>query len=583
MTKLNTEQKSILQLFQDTRAEFLIPDYQRPYAWGEKECQTLWDDIFSFAFPDNSSDKFNSQTDEYFLGPIVTFKNDSGQMEVIDGQQRLTTLLLLLRAFYERFSHMQYEEATETTKLIARCIWKTNEFGKPNMETLKIDSEVASDRHKEEMKNILRSGITTKEQDSAYAQNYRFFQKQIDDFIYSFPVFAAFLPIRILNNCILLIIEAESQDTALRIFSTLNDRGMPLSDADIFKAQFYKHYSQQGKKDEFIKQWKQLEELCEKIFNPISGTPMDELFTRYMYYERSLQGITSSSVAALRKFYDRDSYALLKRNETFENLKLLADFWNDVANQDCDRFSDRVLRRLFVLHYAPNGMWLYIVSVYFMHNKDANCLLDDDKFYQFLNKITAFIWAYAIYRPGLIALRTPVFAEMANIVNGKDVDFAKFKFNAQNLRNMLDNYSFFNSRTITKSMLAWWAFNDDAQPLMKLETPFDTEHIFARNRVSHESMSDPRSVEMLGNKALLEARINIRATDYKFEDKKKYYRGYTNSRNQQKDGTQVVELLRLADTMPDFTEADITRRTSEMFDAFINYLRTNNLLEELQA
>ena len=53
-------------------------------------------------------------------------------------------------------------------------------------------------------------------------------------------------------------IEAESQDTALRIFSTLNDRGLPLSDSDIFKAQFYKYYKQKSEddRDEFIKDWK---------------------------------------------------------------------------------------------------------------------------------------------------------------------------------------------------------------------------------------------------------------------------------------------------------------------------------------
>lgn len=61
-------------LFSEKKADFLIPDYQRPYAWGEKECQTLWDDLFLFAFPDNDCDKFNSDSDEYFLGPIVTFK-----------------------------------------------------------------------------------------------------------------------------------------------------------------------------------------------------------------------------------------------------------------------------------------------------------------------------------------------------------------------------------------------------------------------------------------------------------------------------------------------------------------------------
>lgn len=72
----------------------------------------------------------------------------------------------------------------------------------------------------------------------------------------------------------MLPIEAESQDTALRIFSTLNDRGKPLSDTDIFKAQFYKFYSEKNKKEEFIKCWKLLENICNKIFQSKSGSSM---------------------------------------------------------------------------------------------------------------------------------------------------------------------------------------------------------------------------------------------------------------------------------------------------------------------
>ena len=71
MSKLNVDQKTIKDLFQDKKADFLIPDYQRPYAWGETECQTLWDDIFSFAIPDEGRVEFDSNS-EYFLGPIVT-------------------------------------------------------------------------------------------------------------------------------------------------------------------------------------------------------------------------------------------------------------------------------------------------------------------------------------------------------------------------------------------------------------------------------------------------------------------------------------------------------------------------------
>ena len=56
MSKLNIDQKSVKALFSEKKADFLIPDYQRPYAWGEKECQTLWDDLFLFAFPENDCD-----------------------------------------------------------------------------------------------------------------------------------------------------------------------------------------------------------------------------------------------------------------------------------------------------------------------------------------------------------------------------------------------------------------------------------------------------------------------------------------------------------------------------------------------
>ena len=93
-----------------------------------------------------------------------------------------------------------------------------------------------------------------------------------------------------------------------------------------------------------------------KIFRPLNGIPMDELFTRYMYFIRSKQGIKSSTTEALRKFYEKDKYSILKQDETLPNLKILVDFWNDVYTQNAERFSNKILRKLFVLHYAPNGM-----------------------------------------------------------------------------------------------------------------------------------------------------------------------------------------------------------------------------------
>ena len=577
MSKLNVDQKTVRQLFENKKADFLVPDYQRPYAWDDTKCQTLWEDIFTFAFPDNDCSKFDSNNDEYFLGPIVTC-NDKGKMEIIDGQQRLTTLMLLLRAFYTKFENMQDENNRRVREIIEQCIWKTDEFGKPDKSALKIDSQVATDNDKEEFLMILKTGSTSKEQKSKYAENFKFMQAKIDEFVSKFPSYFYYLPTRILNNCILLPIEAESQDAALRIFSTLNDRGLPLSDADIFKAEFYKYYSGKGQKEQFISRWKVLEELCEKIFHLPTEKPMNELFTRYMYYERAKIGIKSSTTEALRRFYEKGSYSLLKKDETFENLNILAAFWNDVANQSIERFSDKVLRRLFVLHYAPNSMWTYFVSVYFMKYKDDNGFLNDDEFNTFLNRITAFIWTYTVTNPGVNALRTPIYAEMVNIVNGAPVEFADYKFDVSIVDSIFNNYNFFNRSPITKSMLAWWAFNDDNQELLSIETIFEIEHIFARSMQDKEkSLSNSKSIELLGNKALLEKRINIRASDYRFDDKMKYYKGFTNSRNQKKEGTQIRELSSFADTRNDFNELDINERNSHIISGFLNFLKKNKL------
>lgn len=76
MSKLNIDQKNIKNLFSDKMTDFLIQDYQRSYAWTETECNTLWEDVFNFAIPEGDATKFNSDTEEYFLGPIVTFKNE---------------------------------------------------------------------------------------------------------------------------------------------------------------------------------------------------------------------------------------------------------------------------------------------------------------------------------------------------------------------------------------------------------------------------------------------------------------------------------------------------------------------------
>ena len=576
MSKLNVDQKAIFDLLSDKKADFLIPDYQRPYAWNEQQCQTLWDDIFLFSFPDNDYEAFDDN-EEYFLGSIVAYKNEKGKSEVIDGQQRLTTLMLILRAFYDKFSNMQDRNSILTRDRIEKCIWKTDTFGTADKSTLKIDSEVATDDDKEEFLEILRSGVVKQGSKSQYVLNYQFFQRKINDFLQAFPSFFPYLPARILSNCILLPIEAESQDTALRIFSTLNDRGLPLSDADIFKAQFYKYYGTLNKKDEFIAEWKSLEEITSSVFSPITGTPMDELFTRYMYFLRAKDGNKSSTTEALRKFYERNKYQHLKQLNTIDDLKMLAFFWKSIVDQDSTRFSVDVLKKLFVLNYAPNGMWQHITSVYFLQHRENEGRLENDRFNIFLDRITAFIFAYAITNPGVNALRTPVYDEMVNIVNGTEVTFSKYKFNATQVRSFIENYVFTNQRGITRSMITWYAYTFPEQQLLDIKEIYHLEHIYPKKRQQMEGgLNKEENIDSLGNKVLLESNINIRASDYRFEDKRKIYSG-KQRRGNYKDPSKIYEIIKLVG-YEEFEEKQIVDRNISIIDQFFVFLQRQDLI-----
>ena len=106
-----------------------------------------------------------------------------------------------------------------------------------------------------------------------------------------------------------------------------------------------------------------------------------------MYYERA-KDTTKTTTEALRTFYSKNKYELLNEH-TLNNLEKLMDFWKDVLDQSEDRFSPEVIRQLFILEYAPNGMWTYFLSVYYMSNKDECDMLDNEKLVKFLKKIIA--------------------------------------------------------------------------------------------------------------------------------------------------------------------------------------------------
>ena len=166
---------------------------------------------------------------------------------------------------------------------------------------------------------------------------------------------------------------------------------------------------------------------------------------------------------------------------------------------------------------------------------------------------------------------------MVNIVNGIEVTFAKYKFNENQARSFFNNFKFTNQRNITRSMITWYAYTFPGQKLLDVNEIFHLEHIYSKKRQEIEgSLKNAEAIESLGNKILLEGNINIRASDYRFEDKKKIYSG-EQRRGKNQEISKISEIAELIG-YDKFEEEQIVDRNKEILDKFFEFLKNEDLI-----
>jgi uncharacterized protein with ParB-like and HNH nuclease domain len=576
MSKLHVDQKSIKNILSDKSSQYLIPEYQRPYEWDEERCRTLWNDILEFAMPDNNPDNFDSK-EEYFLGSIVTFKNE-GILEIIDGQQRITTILLLLRAMYKKLEPAKDSSSMWLKQEIEPCIWQTEGVPpKPQIEKIRIDTKVATDKDREIFIKILKTGESNGK--DTYSRNYQYLTEWVNDYAFHYPVPFYDLCVRILNNCILLPIECESQDVALRIFTTLNDRGMPLSDSDIFKAQLYKYYSAENKQDYFIQQWQELSETCDEIAktNKSVQNAIDDIFTQYMYWLRAKDGIKDTTVPGLRKYFEQNKYEKLKNDKVIKDIISLSTFWEILSDKDTNNpigISDETLKYVHALENMPNAFWKYNLTVYFFANKNEDNKLDDSLFCEFVKKTLAYCFVSYISKPGLNYIKNASILAFVDIANKNKFEYPVFK-QPDFERGFRSIYT--QSKFMIKPILLWEAYQIPEQPVITKNVKLEVEHILPKNWQSGNYKEWNRSeaeefLEKIGNKILLDKKTNIQAGDGFFGKKKD--RWYRNS--------PIRAVNKLADEYPhnDWIKEDIESRENKLFSEFVEFAKKYEIIVE---
>lgn len=234
--------------------EYHIPGYQRPYAWTEEETGILFDDLYEF---------FQTEAvDNYFLGSIVLIKDENKPYaDVIDGQQRLTTLSILFSVMANSFhteayrnnckKYLQEEgnilEGIAAQPRIFLRDWDQDFFSK-YIQDIQLDALVQIDPvtlDTEAKRHIQKNCTVLREKFSEV------FNDEND--LLKFTQF-------ILTRCFLVVVSTPNQESAFRVFSVMNSRGLDLLPTDIIKSMTI------GKllKDEeqkYTEKWEELENL----------------------------------------------------------------------------------------------------------------------------------------------------------------------------------------------------------------------------------------------------------------------------------------------------------------------------------
>lgn len=527
---INVNKQNVLQLLTSGQEiPFVIPEYQRPYSWSDDEIITLFEDLWEFSIERTHSDGAKS----YFLGCVVSYE-ENGERQIIDGQQRITSLFLLLRAVFSMLEKEdnKTDEVNNFIQKIKPALWKENEMtGKEDRSKILLRSEVVTDSGNRILRNILESGEADKNARDNYSKNYNKFKELYIQKSQSSPNQIYHFVLALLNYSILLPITADDQETALTIFNTLNNRGLPLSDADIFKSYIYKKLDDTAKKA-FINKWKKLETDAEKVNESIQS-----LFYYNMFYMRAREKDDKSTTPGVRKYYlDKNNNRLTP--EVIDDLAVNLQLWKVINGReavDGEEWSQNmdICKILDCLSSYTNEFWKYPVSIFFMEHRDkANF---EEIFLKFLRKLYVMLLTRYLEVPTINAVKVDILKLNVQIINNSHPEFYagfeekkledEYAVNAERTRT--DKLIIAPHKNMVRMLLKVLAYQEDAQTDL-LPGYWEIEHIFPQTWDSkYYTLNEEEAnekLEHLGNKLPLEKKLNVSASNNYFAKKKDRYK-----------------------------------------------------------
>ncbi|WJJ02686.1 DUF262 domain-containing protein [Helicobacter pylori] len=540
MAEIGSDKKNLKEILVTQKvAYYQIPIYQRPYQWDKEQCEELLNDLF-----ENYED---DRTSNYFCGSLVLIAIDTDSItdaktyDIVDGQQRLSTFILLAKVLATLF----LERLTDESKKYLQESWSDRcEDGEKEEEKKKrLGFDLVGSSAKKDFQDALNffddldasKGENSKSNGSSKSKNNylknaiclkNYFEKKEIENINAFIIW-------LYHKVIFITITCPNTDMALRIFNVLNARGLPLHATDIFKGRLLKELTEEKEQEELATRW---EDLCQKCLD--NGFDMETLFNQYLVY---LEPKTS------REKIEKMLVTWFKNlNKTpLEYLDGVEDFYNAYVKvlEMPDRYAH-------LLSYKEDNYWRVILCASLLHRYNPSEIETLKKllvkfYYQHWVANTPKIRIGQTCCNMITALKEKESMEHIVSIARKNLDD---KSATQRFQESLRDSHVYKKQP-TKNpwlkpiliLVEYFMSDDDCPKRIQMDKELNVEHILPKEPNLSSQWAKDFSEEKrelythsLANLTLLGGTKNKQASNLDFKDKKKIYMGEENKLNKKK-------------------------------------------------
>ena len=532
------ENLSIEQVFGNADSFYQMPEYQRPYSWDKERVEQLWFDLVE-AYKNYVEDP--AVDSNYFLGSLVVVKNGQGY-DVIDGQQRMTTLTILFCVLRDldklnlpdtRMNKVKHsikdllggkERLKLTTQLNNQALFETSVINKIDFQASKA---------KIEENRFLQTAFYFKNliEESQNSKSYYY----IDDL-------SGFIKY-IFEQTTLIRVVCYDESFAIKLFTVLNDRGLDLASSDIIKTYLLQKLSE-DKRSSFVEVWKRVETICKQ-----AGESLQMVLSLYLYYLKS---------GNPKKNLHEELKLELKSKEPIETILFIEEFAKNLSEINYD-YQDKDISKL---RYLPQSIYWKTIL---LAAKQVN--------YPFYHELKNLLVRY--YYQSWIAdgtsnrIKQTSFNILRMVKEGRSILDVKKEIMGnlniyENYLLSLDRNNIYSFKWHKPLLLAIEYYQQDDYQFIEINKDLHTEHILPKEWKNNDlnwkdvfSDDDARKyLNSLGNLTLLSGPKNIRASNRDYLNKKEIYNG------KGLDGKSSFEITKkiMEDSPNEWNVAEIVKR-----------------------